>query len=489
MKNIKAGQFKIDAIALVNQEGESVDIRNLVIDFNLFESIYSKFVTASIEVSDGLNLIKNFRMSGQEFIRIAISQRERYGETARDEFSIDKTFRIYKISNVTRVSDQMQFYKIDLCDPRMIVASQKRLSRVFRGSYNGILGNVLLDNLFVNPKEIDLFQESAPDNIQFICPNWRITKLIDFCVRNADSGDQKTPYHNDYFFYQSLNGGFRFDSLQAMMSRESPVKFSYFPRNAVEQEGLSLDDPIYGLNTQIISIEKPTIFNFLEGVRRGAYSGLQKTYDPISKIVEDVIYDYQETFSRSADEGTVANSKHVSGFPLIRTVRDEKILSPRNVVDQSTSPLYDEVGVELAPNKAFDSFHLYESKMTHAFDPLKFEEEEIFKAYNSDNSENYALERNAMLELLQQNRVVVQTPLRTDMFVGCVVNLITPSPEFGGSGDKLNDDRYIITDLSVTGRSDNSGVMHLECVKESFASNLADTEQLSSTQSDPRSLS
>ena len=48
----------------------------MVMGFKLFESIFNKFVTGEVSIYDGLNLPKNFRMTGQEFIRIAISQKE-----------------------------------------------------------------------------------------------------------------------------------------------------------------------------------------------------------------------------------------------------------------------------------------------------------------------------------------------------------------------------------------------------------------------------
>ena len=78
--NYAAGEFKIEAFTLVNQYNESLDLTNMVMGFKLFESIFNKFVTGEVSVYDGLNLPKNFRMTGQEYIRIAFSQKEGVGE-------------------------------------------------------------------------------------------------------------------------------------------------------------------------------------------------------------------------------------------------------------------------------------------------------------------------------------------------------------------------------------------------------------------------
>ena len=81
-KNMQGGVFTIDAINLVNQEGESVDIQGLVLSFRLYESIYNKFVTGDINIIDGLDLLKNFKITGDEYIRIAVKQIEGMGEEA-----------------------------------------------------------------------------------------------------------------------------------------------------------------------------------------------------------------------------------------------------------------------------------------------------------------------------------------------------------------------------------------------------------------------
>ena len=64
--NFKAGEFSIESLAIVNQEDESVDISSLAIGIKLFESIYNKFTTGHVNVLDGLNILGNYRFTGQE---------------------------------------------------------------------------------------------------------------------------------------------------------------------------------------------------------------------------------------------------------------------------------------------------------------------------------------------------------------------------------------------------------------------------------------
>ena len=92
------------------------------------------------------------------------------------------------------------------------------------------------------------------------------------------------------------------------------------------------------------------------------------------------------------------------------------------------------------------------------------------------------LERRALLENLQQHRMLVSIPLRTDLSVGMIIKLDISSPEVAGDGeieDKVNDNRYLITDLSIScDPTDKTGVCYLECVKESYASKIENFKPL-----------
>ena len=105
--NFKAGEFVIESFTLVNQYGDSIDLRGTVLSFRLYENIYQNFLTGDITILDGLDIIKNYRMTGQENIRISIKSKEGFGYITDKEFTIDKTFRVYKIINVSRTGYQL----------------------------------------------------------------------------------------------------------------------------------------------------------------------------------------------------------------------------------------------------------------------------------------------------------------------------------------------------------------------------------------------
>jgi len=80
--------------------------------------------------------------------------------------------------------------------------------------------------------------------------------------------------------------------------------------------------------------------------------------------------------------------------------------------------------------------------------------------------------------------MIVTIPLRTDISAGTVIKLKIPGAETldGNVSSNLNDDRYLITDMSLNFEpAAASGIMHLECVKESYTMEIADAPGIESS--------
>jgi len=468
--NRKGGEFFINSITLSNQFKESVEITKLITGFRLYESIYKKYTTGEVHFIDGLNLIKNFRFTGQEFIRVSISMKQGTGEKAAKEDSIDRDFRVYKASNINRVNDTTQTYVLRLCDPRMFACERVRVSKAMRGSYDKMLQNILVEDVKMKPEEFDSWETTMPDNNQMIWPNWKVSRIIDWITQNSSIGN-KTSFKNGMFFFQTLNGKYKFKSIDSMMEQEYPLSFSFRPRTENLDTGETDINAPSGLNTQIISYTKPQAFDTLRGTIAGAYASSMKVYDPVRKIEEDIVFDLEESFKKG---------NHVSGKnPIILTDGGESFtemtLTTEDIVDKFVSPNVTEVDANLAPNKAFDSVVVYDYTTTHVFDQsTSLTENEVFQGQK--NKDNAKLERQSMMEILQQHTMVVSIPFRTDISCGTIIKLELPEPQLASnaeSKDKLNDGRYLITDICFQGNVlENGGLCNIECVKESFAKSI-----------------
>lgn len=486
MANLQNGEFVLDSLTLVNSERETTDIGGVAVNLRMYESIYNKFVTGDVSILDGLNLLKNFKFTGQESLTVRMKQKEGVDQTSDSPNSIEKTFRVYKVINIQRPTESTQTYQLKICDPRMFTARTTRISQALRGSYTNILYKILQDPRGVNikPTEIDKWENTLPANVQFVSPNWSVAKLTDYIVESANTGTDAS-YKTGMFFYQTLNGGFRFSSIDSMMTREFPLEFSMKSRNTLLQtKDIDINDSS-GLNTQILNVSKPQQFDTLQGTIAGAYASSMKVYDPIRKLEEDIVFDLEETFK---------NGNHISGFPMIRTDGakkfEEKTLTAGINTGSEMSPESTDFTIHPAPNKAFESLVLYNFNPNHDFDNSN-DISSVDTFVGNNNKDNSILERRALLENLQQHRIVITIPLRTDLSVGTIIKLNIPEPELQDgedNSDKVNDNRYLIIDLCINADPiGNTGVCYLECVKESYAQDIRDANPLGSA-SAPREI-
>jgi hypothetical protein len=188
-----------------------------------------------------------------------------------------------------------------------------------------------------------------------------------------------------------------------------------------------------------------------------------KVYDPLRKLESEEVYDIEETWKRG---------KHLSGFPMIHNGEYEYTFTAENSVGEGEPPQYSELDVDLPPNQHFNAFFIEASDMRHSYDDNgDLNADELFRG--KENRDNATLERIALKEILSQHRIIVTVPFRTDMNVGQIEQ---------DTSDKLNDDRYLITDLKLVGDPTQlSGKMTMECVKESYMQKIETATPLDNT--------
>ena len=465
-QNIQPKTISVAGVILVNQFGDSVDLSEMFTRMFLQESIHSKFVSGEIQILDSLNLLRSFRMTGQEYITVEIAQFEG-DESVSKQGKITKNFRVFKAVREQRVDLASTNYTLHICDPKLMTGLKKRVSKVYRGSMTSILANVMVDELDAKRDELDLFVDSEPKNVQFISPNWNVNSVLDFCKDNADISDKRVAYKNSFFLFSTLTGGIRFMPLHEMIKLNAPVKFTYRDRSSVDSRELSREEQQVGLNTQILRYHRPSHFNTLRGLQNGGFASTLKTFNPVNKTIKSSVFDLSEHFSETLRD-------HISGYPMIKS-GPEKLLKGKMIQDEDVSPEVVTLGEEDGLNESHNSVVKYDYLMPHAYDNRKkVNDKEVFVSYNADNEENNCLQRQAMMEQLQQNIVVVEVSARSDVSVGTVVELDIPAAEIPHDDGKMpldekTDDRYLITDMTLEiGNKDYSKLI-LECVKESFA--------------------
>ena len=110
--NTKPDSVNLEILTLVNNEGEGFDIRDLMIECAINESITTNFLMGHLIIGDSINLLENAKIFGQESLRVRFSQPAGINDETHEDDLIDQIFRIYKVEDVHRYDESTQFFKL-----------------------------------------------------------------------------------------------------------------------------------------------------------------------------------------------------------------------------------------------------------------------------------------------------------------------------------------------------------------------------------------
>ena len=126
---------KVNSITLINHSNKELDITNLVIDINIYESIYTNTISGTIDIIDSNQLINFFPIVGEEHVSIDINLP---GNDDNENF-IFKDFRIYKISDRNIRNDKIESYKLHFISKESLENIQNKLCKAWQGEVTSVM--------------------------------------------------------------------------------------------------------------------------------------------------------------------------------------------------------------------------------------------------------------------------------------------------------------------------------------------------------------
>ena len=488
---ILQGQCKVENITLNNLNGEWVDLTNICTNVKIYESIEDVFCHGRLSIVDGLDLLKNYKIIGQESLTIrirALDQTETDGWTNLEN-SIDREFRVYSVSDENVDSTfRTKTYVLHFTDPKEFIARQVRVNETLRGSYSSMLINMWRKYMFpmnVDVEQLtDAWEESEPENKQVNVPNWTLMQLFKYLEKNANKEDSS--WKNSFFFFGSLFGQRqRFITFDKMKEYKIPVEFDCFPRSHHIAENIESIDALYtGIQTQIKSYNRPSRANVLKGAVSGLYRGRLNSYDPVRKVERTNRYSMKKVYDNIEDH-----------YPLVRLDRDSELVWKASLIDEKGNielderwalPYLDDVDEQNLSTA--EAVWVQKINATNAFsnqDKLLDAEKET-KAETEWTGEEYkdanTLERKALRGVLNQNSTMAVIPFRPDITVGATIRMILPTEEDDDNVNSMNDGEYVITHCVYELEPTKSrGQIHIRCAKDGYDVDVKEWNPLDTT--------
>lgn len=272
------GDYNLHSIFLGSfRYQDKIDITPLFSFIEVFESIYSPFISMNIGIIDAAGLMDKARIIGDEFIEIDL--RDADNETGYR----NQTFYIYKISDRISISDRGTSYTINCISLPALADMNMLVSKAYKGQPSDIV-TAIYQQFYGAQKT--LIVEETKNSVHYISNYWSPLKNIKLMTDRAVS--RKTNSSAYYFFETKKE--FIFCSLNMLVQQTATNTFFYTINNKV------LGDEF---NKSMI-IEKLYVdesFDYIKRLKSGAYGNRTLVVNPLSKQYNYGYYDFVDSFN------------------------------------------------------------------------------------------------------------------------------------------------------------------------------------------------
>lgn len=282
--------YSLQAVVLSNHKGDKVDIKTFVTDFTITESIYRTSLILNLNVKDTVNIIEEYKLTGQEVINVVLARKD-YGST--DEQIINLDFLISEYPLLGKLNNRLQVFSISAISPYAFLSKLKRISRAYSGTLGEFIKSVLEKDLNVDPKKIILSKSVSP-SCKFIVPNLAPLDAISWALRR--SYDQNG---SPFYCYQTLNGDIHIASQGDMVTKETYKQFDEgkFFKSTRATEADKIAD-YKERARRILSITSDfRMSKYLAGAN-GAYASTTNYLDLSTKTMSRKIFHYERDFKK-----------------------------------------------------------------------------------------------------------------------------------------------------------------------------------------------
>ena len=404
------GDFELQKLTLTSPHRKGyIDLKAAWSDFNIYESIFSPYLTADIQLVDGIGLMESVPIIGEETITIQVKTKgivkERKPENnlpgpfegSQNEGRISLKFRVVKINNIVKLNDQMLTYKLSLVSEEAILNLKKKVKKsaldpqTFKPRKISDIVKSLYTQFFKrgrNSNSKRIFIEPTKNLTDLIIPNQTPFKALNFLASRAVSAG-KHAVGSSFVFYETVRGFF-FISLETLMaggglgyrtipgSPGSPTELEYTQPEDPVKETYVIQPKRLGAQTneaKNVAVEMPAVdeyqfnsnFDVLQNLQSGMYSNRLLTHDLVRMRYDTLDFNLVNKSALSAKITVNSDTGAEEVIEFLEQAHDAK-----NFTDNFTH-----LGSGLLSTEKQDALGSPESQIS--FYPTNFSHDIIFK--------------------------------------------------------------------------------------------------------------
>jgi hypothetical protein len=444
-------------ITFIDSDSNTVDVTRLVLEFNIYESIFNQTLSADFVIRDSLGLIDT-PMTGQEFVAITFSS----NNDSLLGTSSNLTFKVHRVGNKTELNAGTSVYTLHCSS----IELEQNLTKYVTNTYKDKLGHEAVSDIFTNFIDIQngkgLVVEECENVVPYTPVGHNPFEAIDIIGKECRSKAYNDASH--FLFYETTQG-FNFRTLSGLLQQEPDASNVYYFSDPAVPGAYDVERTIIG-HTFLDNVDT------IDLLIKGLYENDVAVIDPLTKTYSEAGFNYALDFDKLPH--IVAGGK-----PTINLSRTNVLASEIPGPAHSRLQVADLAKLKSSNNITFDS------RITADNDPYVFHGRERFR-----KTPLIA----AQLASIRQHGIDVTVPVNLNLNAGDIVQLYIPSnKDREGNDDPFiehfgSNPTFLITSVTTKLTVNGDYVSILQCVKESFATDLSgvqiqfsDTDDVKST--------
>ncbi len=304
-----AGGTAVESIKLISKTNQVVSLLDFLVELDIFEDIFSNVMKGFVTLSDSRNLIQLLPITGEEYIVIKVRT-----PSFPDQYSINKTFRVYKITDRQIVNDtSTQVYTLHFSSVELFYDILLPLFVPFEGFIHDVVEQLYLDYINtirtydVNETEGEagniqtvtpLIMLNPTDNhVKFVAPGWTPFKCINWMASKSIPKDGLVA--KNFLFFES-NKAFYFGSIEHLF-RDAAQFENYIGTYSTVASNIRIGTPYRDIGREFFIAQDFTLVDstdFLKNYTNGYMANRLVTLDLYTKDYKLVDYDYVSNYRK-----------------------------------------------------------------------------------------------------------------------------------------------------------------------------------------------
>ena len=325
-----AGDYVLDKVVLINHTGQRIDIKFIMQELNIYESIYNNAVTGSIVIGDTKNQISRMEIQGLE--RIAFNLKTP-GITYRKEDVIDASeetgepFHVYKITDRKQANTGVIAYTLHFASREFMRNLRTKVSQAYDGKCDRAVIDIMKDENYLDSRK-KLHVEPTGNSLKFVVPNLNPFDAINMIANKSLPEKSKGA---GYFFYETT-GGFYFRSWQSMITNQGefarPYKQNFYSQPAKISDVAESRDEKTGAKQDKVLREYQTVeqYQFVNNFHDvaantalGTYGHRVISHNLFDKSYDITDYNYHNEFGKTPHTDTL---KYTTQYAIMNSPVD-----------------------------------------------------------------------------------------------------------------------------------------------------------------------